>query len=174
MYLMLPWDAWRKASMNYKAIAIVILLVCVAAGWHKMTARPEPVEELLSKPDSVPAGSRGGVLQFPNPPADPSDIRQPGRINVITYYSDSCPGSRQLGAYIGHLSRMRPDAAFQMVNVSSRRDCGIELTSTPHVMIYATDGALLAADSGDSKEGVELLCDWLNRQASANAPRGST
>ncbi|MDP6636724.1 MAG: hypothetical protein QGG42_17630 [Phycisphaerae bacterium] len=167
--------------MKFKIIAIVTLVVCIAAAWHDLTAKPPPLEQLLDAPSSFPANSTGGVRQVSLSSADLAGIRQNGRINVFAFYSDSSPGSQRLRGYIGRFTNMRPDVTFQMVDLGPQwlgkdwhKAYGIRLASLPHVMIYAPDGALLAGDSGTNKEGLELLCDWLNTEVAARAPRGST
>jgi len=161
--------------MKLKTIAFVTLLVCVVAAWHKVTAKPSAVEQLLERPRSFPTGSVGGFQHISAPSASLPATRQNGRINVFTFYSDSCPGSQRLGGYIGHLARMRPDVAFQMVNVGppGLRDSSAH-TDTPHVIIYSADGALLASDSDGGKDGLKLLCDWMNRQVEARGAPVST
>ena len=178
---MLPWVAGRKASRKLKAIAIVTLLVCIAGAWHKLTAKPPAIEQLLDTPNSFPANSFGGVQQMLQPSTNLSETRQNGRINVFTYYSDSCPGSQKLAAYIGRLAKMRPDVAFQMVDLGPQwrqnhwnEVNGSKPTGTPHVMIYSPDGSLLAGDTGGGKNGLKLLCDWMNREIAARGPRTST
>ena len=167
--------------MKLKVIAIVILAVCVVAAWRDLTAKPPPVERLLETPTSFPANSLGGIRQVVLPSANLAGLRQPGRVNVFAFYSDSCPGSRQLCGYIGGFTRLRPDVAFQMVNLGPqwrhkdyKTAYGIELGSVPHVMIYDSDGTLLAGDNRSSKGGLELLSDWINREIESRAPRAST
>ena len=171
----------RKANVKYKIIAIVILVVCAVAAWCDLTAEPPPVERLLDAPKSFPSNSLSGIQRVILPSANLAGLCQRGRVNVFTFYSDSCRGSRQLCGYIGRFTRIRPDVTFHMVNLGPqwrRKDCdqayGIKLGSIPHVMIYDSDGALLAGDTRGKKDGLELLCDWMNREAKARAPRAST
>jgi len=167
--------------MKFKAIAIVTLAVCVTAAWRDLTAKPPPVERLLDTPNSVSNNSVGGIKQVLLPTTSLAALRQRGRINVFTFYSDSCPGSRQLRGYIERFTNMRPDVTFQMVDLGRQwrqkdyeKTYGIELASVPHVMIYDPDGALLAGDTRNSKDGLELLLDWMKREVEARGPRTST
>ena len=167
--------------MKFKVIAIVILAVCVVAAWRDLTAKPPPIERLLETPESFPANSQAGIRQVALPSANLAGLCQRGRINVFAFYSDSCPGSRQLRGYIGGFTKLRPDVAFQMVDLGAqwrqkdyKTAYGIELGSVPHVMIYDSEGTLLAGDDRSSKGGLELLSDWINREIETRGPRTST
>jgi hypothetical protein len=157
--------------MKFKAIAIVTLLVCIVAAWRDLTAKPPPIERLLETPVSFPDNSIGGVQQIPLPSAHLTGLRQSGRINVFTFYSDSSEGSQKLRRYIERFTNIRPDAAFQILDLGPQWrqvDCektfGIKLDSIPHVMIYDSDGTLLAGDTRNSKDGLELLLNWMRRE----------
>lgn len=167
--------------MKYKVIAIVTLAVCVAAAWRDLTAKPPPVERLLAAPNSFPANSLGGIRKVILPSANLPGLCQRGRVNVFAFCFDSCPGSRKLRGYLGRFTKMRPDVAFQVVDLGPqwrRKDCeqayGIKIGSVPHVMIYDSDGILLAGDTRESKEGLELLLEWMNKEVAARGPRTST
>ncbi|MBL7221609.1 MAG: hypothetical protein ISS69_15975 [Phycisphaerae bacterium] len=167
--------------MKYKVIAIVTLAVCVAAAWRDLTAKPPPIELLLATPNSFPDNSLAGVQKMILPSANLVGLCQRGRVNVFTFYSDNCPGSRKLCGYIGRFTQMRPDVTFQMVDLGPqwrRKDCyqayGLELGSVPHVMIYDSDGSLLARDTRNGKDGLNLLVDWINKEVALRAPRAST
>jgi hypothetical protein len=160
--------------MKFKVIAITALAVCVVAAWRDLTAKAPPVEQLLDTPASFPINSTGGIQPVSLPAARLAGLHQNGRINVFAFYADDCPGSKKLRRYIEHLTNIRPDVAFQMVNLGRnwrKRDLEkayeIQLSSVPHVMIYTPDGALLAGDNRDSKTGLELLCEWIETETEA-------
>ena len=168
-------------NMKIKVIAIVTLTVCVVAAWRNLTAKPPPVEQLLETPESFPANSQAGIRKVILPSANLAGLCQRGRINVFAFYSDNCGGSRQLRGYIGRFTKLRPDVTFQMVDLGPQwrqkdheEAYGIKLGSVPHVMIYDSDGALLAGDTRSSKDGLELLVDWMQREVEARGPRTST
>jgi hypothetical protein len=157
--------------MKFKAIAIVTLLVCIVAAWRDLTAKPPPIERLLETPVSFPDNSIGGVRQIPLPSEHLTGLRQSGRINVFTFYSASSAGSQKLRGYIEQFTNMRPDAAFQILDLGAQWrqvDCektfGIKLESIPHVVIYDSDGTLLARDTSDSKDGLDLLLAWMRKE----------
>ena len=167
--------------MKYKVIAIVTLVVCVVAAWRDLTAKPPPVEQLLEAPTSFPDNSLAGVQKMILPSGNLPGLCQRGRINVFAFYSDNCPGSRKLRGYIGRFTKMRPDVTFQMVDLGPQwrqkdheEAYGIKLGSVPHVMIYDSDGAFLAGDTRTSKNGLDLLIDWMNKEVAARGPRTST
>ena len=79
------------------------------------------------------------------------------------------------------MAQMRPDVAFQMVELGPQwtqedpsSTGGVKLTGTPHVMLYAPDGTLLASDSDKSKDGIDLFNQWMTRQVAARSPRPSS
>ena len=160
--------------MKYKAIAIVTLVVCGAAAWKDITAEAVPIEDLLDAPVSFPSGSVGGVQQMPLRSASLPQICQPGRINVFVFYSENWEGSRKFRKHIDQFAQLRPDVAFQMIDLGPqwrKRDCtedyGIQLARIPHLVIYAADGRLLAADNHTEKSAFELLADWGKRESQA-------
>ena len=167
--------------MKYKVIAIITLAVCVVAAWRDLTAKPPPVERLLDAPTSFPDNSLAGVQEMILPSGNLPGLCQRGRVNVFTFYSDSCPGSQKLRGYIGRFTQVRPDVTFQMVDLGPQwrqKDCyqayGIKLGSVPHVMIYDSDGSLLARDTRGGKDGLDLLVDWMNKEVASRGPRTST
>ena len=167
--------------MKYKVIAIITLAVCIVAAWRDLTAEPPPVEQLLDTPTSFPANSQAGIRKVILPSANLAGLCQRGRVNVFAFYSDSCPGSRQLRGYIGRFTNLRPDVTFQMVDLGPQwrqkdhdKAYGIKLSSVPHVMIYDSGGTFLAGDTRTSKDGLELLLDWMNKEVASRAPRTST
>jgi len=170
--------------MKFKAIALATLSVCIAAAFCDLTGST-PIERLLERPKSgsFPANSIGGVHPVALRSARLPELLQRGRTNVFVFYADNCPGSNKLLGYVSGMTRMRPDVAFQLVNLGPQWrgrdvavDYGIQLASVPHVMIYTPEGTLLAADTQDAKTGLELLCDWVRSEIEARSgtPTGST
>jgi len=167
--------------MNFKVIIIVVLAVCAAAALHDLMAETPPIEQLLDAPKSFPVNSVGGIQEVLPLSPNLAGLCQPGRANVFAFYSNSCPGSQKLCGYVRRFTKLRPDVAFQMVNLGDQwrgKDYeamyGIKLRSVPHVMIYDTSGTFLAGDDDQSKAGLELLADWMNKEVAARGPRTST
>ena len=159
--------------MKAKVGVVIVLAVCAAGAYRKMTARASPLERMMEAPSSFGPGGRGGI-SYATPGPLLSNYCEPGRITVFAFTSDRCPGCQQLKTLLGTFTGLRPDVAVRIVDLGDnwsgdyRTMYGINLRSVPHVMIYDAAGELVAGDDGD-KAGLDLLCEWMNAEVRRRA-----
>jgi len=154
--------------MKYKAIAIATLAVFITAAWCDLTLGPPPIQRLRTVADSPPRDSIGGVSQVTFPVSNLGELCQNGRINVFAITANNCPGHLELRQSIDSFASLRPDVAFQIVDlgpewrqVNLEKKFGVKCSNIPHVVIFNPDGTLLAQDSPTGKAATNLLQDWM-------------
>jgi len=102
---------------------------------------------------------------------DLSSLAHSGLVTVVALHTPSCPGCRSLDGNLKRFLSVRPDVAVRWVQVSDnwgpslvRRQFGIEMNVTPHVRLYNVEQQLIAADQGKSRDGANLLHEWMNSE----------
>jgi hypothetical protein len=156
--------------MNAKTILAVLMLAGVGGAVYNFTADPSPLDQLLTVPKTAfDPGYRD--IEIIIPETDLSLSAEPGRITVFVFTSDSCPSCEKLDRFLRMLTGRRGDVAVRLIDVGYRwssqqvrMDYGINIATVPHVVIYGSDGKLIARDDGREKEALELLCEWVNTE----------
>ena len=102
---------------------------------------------------------------------DPMDFVERGQPTVIEFFSDACPGCKQLEGHLRKFVALRPDVVVNQIKLdrywnpeSVEQAYGIQIQSIPHILIYGPDGKLIAADEGEDKEGFDFLYKWMNHE----------
>jgi thiol-disulfide isomerase/thioredoxin len=130
----------------------------------------QPIDLLLKVPENPPTYASAGIAEI-KPDGPVTAYAEPGRHTVITFYSQSCPGCRQLDGHLDRFAALRPDVAIRKVDLgkswsstAAARDYGEPIRSVPHVIIISADGDVIARDSDSDKAGLELLHQWINAE----------
>ena len=102
---------------------------------------------------------------------DAQDYIEPGQPTIIEFYTDICIGCRQLHDHYKQFLKLRPDVAVQQIRLDrywKPQDLWeaheVRVERTPHIVIYAPDGKLIAEDEGKDKSGFEFLYKWMNHE----------
>ena len=156
--------------MKFKLLLLVVVAACGFGAYRHATSEGDPLERLLTVPESFPAGTTGGIeVISAGPNAEQNCV--PGRFTVLAFYSDSCPGCRKLQQHFQRFRALRRDVAIRLVDLGNRWGnknykalYGTSIRSVPHVMIYDPEAKLIAGDEGTDKAGLELLYDWMNAE----------
>jgi len=103
-------------------------------------------------------------------------LAKPGHYTVVEVYLDSCAICRRLESTYPAFFAARDDVVVRKVHMpegglqfSSTDDItrikaridSFAVCGTPHIEVYAPDGALLAADRCGDKDGLEFLREWI-------------
>lgn len=151
-----------------------LLIFCAAYAVYFFASREDDALTVLMKPPAVVASdARGGVKPVGNitAPFDASRYAERGVFTVVELYAEWCSGCKLLHSQYPQFLRVRPDVAVRLVHIPEnwqvaqmQREFGVEIASTPHILIYDTQGKLVAGDAGTTKAGFKLLYDWMNAE----------
>ena len=92
------------------------------------------------------------------------DYIEPGLPTIIEFYTDACAGCRVLHGHFKKFLRLRPDVAVRQIRLPNDwqpqrvwRDHNVKVGFTPFIIIYGSDGELIAQDEGRSSKGFDYL-----------------
>jgi len=103
-------------------------------------------------------------------PGETIDLKymlQPGKINIVDFYSDYCPPCREVGPKLGRLAKKRTDIRVLKLDVNRKGVRGIDwgspllqqfgIRSIPHFKVFNGDGRLIAEGEPASSMVYTLL-----------------
>lgn len=122
-------------------------------------------------------------------------MARPGNYTVVEVYLESCSICRQLESTYPAFLQARKDVVIRKVHFpergmnmqiqgSTREEVEAEakrlqglmnafaICGTPHIEVYAPDGAILAADRCGDKAGLKYLSDWIRDETGLDAWSG--
>jgi hypothetical protein len=92
-----------------------------------------------------------------------------GLPTVILFGTKMCPGTKRLKTQFKQFLNLRSDVAVRQIYLPNdwqpddvREEYQIDVGSVPHIIIYDSDGELVAQDEGRDKKGFEFLYKWMN------------
>ena len=92
-----------------------------------------------------------------------------GLPTVIVFGSKKCPGTKKLNQHFNRFLDLRWDVAVRQIYLPDswhpgtvRDEYQIEVAAVPHIIIYDSDGELVAKDEGRDKKGFDFLYKWMN------------
>jgi len=151
-----------------------LLIFCAAYAVYFFAFREEDALTVLMKPPAAAArDARVGVKPVGaiTAPFDASRYVEQGVFTVVELYTDGCSGCKLLHSQYPQFLRVRPDVAVRQVHIPEdwqvaqmQQEFGVAMVSTPHILIYDTQGKLVAGDAGTTKSGFKLLYDWMNAE----------
>jgi len=117
--------------------------------------------------------SRSGIIEIDlEERFDAQDYVGYGSPTIIEFCTSSCPGCHQLHSQYKEFLRMRPDIAVRQIiipdNWSSngiKNQYSVNIATTPHILIFNSDGDLVAKDEGKKKLGLKCLNKWMNKES---------
>ena len=156
--------------MNLK----ILFILSLAGGVDYFLKPVEPIDVLLDSVNTVQADDQSGMQVTRSAGGSGFDITTlavPGKITVVDFYVDWCSTCKKLKRHYQQLIEVRPDVAIRRVKMKenwdqkwAKREFGLDIRGTPHVIIFAQDGSILAADGDSQRQGYELLYQWMRSE----------
>ena len=161
----------EKSEVIMNKLVILILVGAVAFfGYHYVQGTgPFGSDELVTLGQSE--YEKGSSIEevWVTGAFDPLSLVEEGQPTVIEFFSDACPGCKQLQGHLRQFVDLRPDVVVNQIKLDRywnpetvEEAYGIHIRSIPHILIYGPDGRLIAADDGEGKDGFEFLYKWMN------------
>lgn len=105
-------------------------------------------------------------------PTTPSSVAEYGVFTIVYFHDDQCPGCMKLDKDLVDFSQVRPDVAIRKVRMrvdgdaywTAIRDYQWKIYASPCILIFGTNGKLIAADIGTDYDGTELLYKWMKKE----------
>jgi len=149
---------------------LFIILVLMGGVYH-FTMASDPVDDLMQRL-SVKEGAGIKVLtQQGGAGFNVYDLPVPGLMTIVEFYTESCPGCKKLKSQYKRFLKVRPDVAVRRVRMPddwqpdwAKRQFGLMIGSTPHVLVFNENGEPVAMDEGENKAGFTMLYAWMNAE----------
>jgi thiol-disulfide isomerase/thioredoxin len=148
---------------------LLIVAVLAAAGWgaYANFHRPDPLKTLLEVPALIPPNSYGGMRDITNLNVEVGP--EPGRHTVIEFYDYECSACLTVARHLQYLAQLRPDVSVKVIRINPDLASKFNIQGIPHVLIYDSDGHLLADDKARQKGGLDLLYQWMKQELKRNS-----
>lgn len=148
-----------------------ILFLCLAGvcayGGYAAFQGDDPMAHLLSDP---PAMAGGGIKDVTGQADQAYPV--PGRITVWVFYERRNSACYRMSNHLRDLSQARPDVVIMKVcldplePVAHQSWSGLYyIEDVPHVILFGTDGKVLASDAGSDHAARLLLFEWMKEEA---------
>jgi hypothetical protein len=164
-----PVMSQGNALGQYRPVGYLALAVLAGAMVYGLAERPAPIERLLQVADRP-----GGIERLDPDVATPFELAalaEPGQIVIIEFGTRNCAACARLHRHYQRFLPLRPDVVVKQVQMPTdwtpqwaRRRWHLDISSTPHIVLFDAAGQLVAADAGRQKDGFEMLYEWMNRE----------
>ena len=154
----------------------IFILLIIAGGVYTYTKPVEPVDVLLASADSAQSSSQSGIQDLKSVGGQGFDVKTlavPGKVTVVDFYVSWCPTCKKLNQHYKRFVKARPDVAIRRVkmidkwNTSwAKRKYGLDITGTPHVLIFDDKGNVLSQDLENERPAYQLLYKWMRAELS--------
>ena len=148
---------------------IALLLVALSSGGCGDSALEHVLVPVAPVPGSV---SRYSDVDYQSASFDDGVYRQPGQYTIIYYHWAQCPACRVLNRNLPRFLKLREDVVVRRIRLAddwsrqqALRDFKRDIGATPFIIVFGADGKLVAADEGMSRQGSDLLYDWMKHEA---------
>jgi len=152
----------------------ILILLIIAGGVYNYIKPAEPMDVLLASADSAQSSSQSGVKVLRSVGGQGFDVKTlavPGKVTVVDFYVSWCPTCKKLNQKYQRFVKARPDVAIRRVkmidkwNVAwAKQKFGLDITGTPHILIFDDKGNALSQDVGNERPAYQLLYKWMNAE----------
>lgn len=149
----------------------LLIIMLILGGVYHFVMAPDPVDGLMRRFTVTEDAGIKVLTQQGGADFNVYNLAVPGRITIVEFYTESCPGCQKLERQYVRFLKVRPDVAIRRVQMPddwqpewAKRKFGLTIASTPHVLIFNANGKPVARDDGNDKAGFTLLYAWMNAE----------
>lgn len=151
----------------------ILLIVFIGAAVYSYL-NAGVMKSLLASADTAQVTSDSGIKTLRSVGGfgfDVNDLVVPGQVTVVAFTVSWCPACRTLSSNFKRFNKVRPDVVIREVRMKdkwnipwAKKQFGLDIASTPHVLVFDANGQLLAQDNGSDRSGYKLLFKWMNTE----------
>ena len=151
---------------------ILLILFIAAAVYSYINAGV--MDSLLASGDTAQVTADSGIKTLKSVGGfgfNVNELAVPGQVTVVAFTVSWCPACRTLSSNFKRFNKVRPDVVIREVmmkdkwNVAwAKKEFGLDIKSTPHVLVFGADGKMLAQDEGADRSGFKLLFKWMDTE----------
>jgi len=151
---------------------ILILLVIAGAAYSYL--KIDALASLLESADVAQVSDQSGIKTLKTSGGsnfDVQDLAVYGQVTVVDFYVSWCSACKKLAADYKRFTKARPDVVIRHVKMKdkwnerwAKAQYGLDIKTTPHVLIFDAEGRLLTQDQGNDKQGLKLLYKWMDAE----------
>lgn len=151
----------------------ILLVVLGGLNWYLTQTSDTSIPNKKFKQSQVTEQSGLQILDsLGGPGFDIHDYVSPGQATVVEFYVSWCPGCKALNSNYTQFMRLRPDVAIRRIKMIdkwghswAKKQYGLDIHSTPHIIIFNPEGQIAIQDKGKNKEAYNYLYKWMNSEA---------
>lgn len=152
----------------------IIFIILIIGGGLYYFLKPDLLPDLLESADYAQVNSQSGIQDRSTVGGSGFNINELssyGQITVVDFYVSWCSACKKLSADYTKFLKARPDVAIRRVKMKDKWDeawamqnYGLDIKTTPHILIFDSEGRLIVQDEGGDKRGLKLLYKWMSEE----------
>ena len=150
----------------------IVVFIVIASSIYFLAIRKSDLDKLMIPAtgySETQVGNRFVDIEPSRLPITPYELVEPGVTTVVYFHDAQCHGCRQLDRNLTDFLRVRPDVAVRKVSISPGKDGYSEairnfrsrIYMTPFILIFSSNGKLIAGDDRTDGKGYDLLEKWM-------------
>ncbi len=152
----------------------IFIIAIIAGGIYSFMKSPSLMDILQTSAETSVIDNNSGINVLNSvggPGFDARSLSKTGKITIVEFYVSWCPACKKLERDYQRFLKARPDVAIRRVKMKdkwnipwAKQQYGLDITGTPHVLIYDQQGELLIQDNDKDRSGYKLLYKWMDAE----------
>ncbi len=149
----------------------LLILLVIAGALYSYFKPADPKNLLQESASSAQITAASGIKIIKTnggPDFDVNRLAEPGQITVVEFYTTWCPTCKKLNQVYQSFVKVRPDVAIRRVQMKdkwhtawAKKQYGLDITGTPHVLLFDQQGKLVSQDNGNNRPAYHELYQWM-------------
>ena len=150
----------------------IVIFIVIASSIFFLAIRKSDLDKLMvpvTGYSEAQVGNRFVDIDPSRLPIAAKELAEPGVTTVVYFHDSQCHGCRQLDQNLTDFLRVRPDVAVRKVSISpgkngysdAIRNYRIRIYMTPFILVFGSNGKLIAGDDRTDGPGYDLLEKWM-------------
>lgn len=152
----------------------LFILKMVVGGVYTYLKPLDTAGELMGSYGSLNVTQESGVKVLKSqggPGFDVNEYAVPGQVTVVVFYVSWCSACKRLDGAFNRFLKVHPDVAVRKIEMKdkwnvpwAKKQFGLVITGTPHLVIFDADGSVLAQDDGRNKKALRYVYKWMDAE----------